>query len=644
MRASSTRLIVTLFTSCLAPFLAAAAPITVQGALRVGALPAPDGTYGVVFALYSGETGGSPVWSESVPSLAVSDGLFATELGKAGGAPPDPSLFASGQAAWFGVKVGGEPELPRRPLGSVPYAVAAELASDLACTGCVEPGALASNTPFAVIKVGSDAITLTKANPNLTFAATGGASVGLDPTTGVVTIGAEVFDPATLTAQDIAVSVPGLPSNLGDALAELAVRNGNPTVGWGASHPVPGADSGEGPSNLWVYTGKRTRFIKRRTDTLLKITLSDTLRINGTAKWARLEVRINGASVGCWADQYVHTLGSSNNDWHVPHSNVCMLGANTVGAGAHEAELWMYSNVGNGYEGWSTHELVLVEELEPSDRRVYQTFTTVSGEMSGAWAPVPGRQLDYTKKEDGTTLRLTIADTFRVAANLNAVWQYLEVRMDGAMMPQRCYFGRYDHVGGATGVDFHHPFVTQCIVTGVSKGNHTFSLWRSAEGGGTAYVGWQRASALMMVEELNEATSGLVYSTAGVAAGEYASTEWAQANGRQVQFTATSNAQVFKVSYSDTIRGSYFCNGGQAFVQLELDGQPTHCIRGVHHATDIGTGQDHHMPFHHTCLLGNLSPGSHTLTVHQRIGVCGSMYLGVNRSYPLLQVEPLAIP
>lgn len=154
----------TFLASCVLPMLAAAAPITVQGALRVGALPAPDGSYGLVFALYASETTGSPVWSESVPNLAVNGGLFATELGKAGGAPPDPALFASEQAAWFGVKVGGEPELARRPLSSVPYAVAADLAADLAtdlaCTGCVEPGALSSDTPFAVIKVGSDTVTL----------------------------------------------------------------------------------------------------------------------------------------------------------------------------------------------------------------------------------------------------------------------------------------------------------------------------------------------------------------------------------------------------------------------------------------------------------------------------------------------------
>ncbi|MDP6947112.1 MAG: hypothetical protein QF464_23380, partial [Myxococcota bacterium] len=67
-------------------------------------------------------------------------GQFRLNLGAV--APLDPWLFAASGGLWLGVTVETEPELPRRPMGTTPYAFQSASASGLSCSGCVEPEAL----------------------------------------------------------------------------------------------------------------------------------------------------------------------------------------------------------------------------------------------------------------------------------------------------------------------------------------------------------------------------------------------------------------------------------------------------------------------------------------------------------------------
>jgi hypothetical protein len=79
-----------------------------------------DGSYSVVFSLYSAASGGSPVWTET-KSVAVANGLFNTALGDA--TALSPALF-NGQALWLGVKVGSDAEsTPRQQILPTAYAL-----------------------------------------------------------------------------------------------------------------------------------------------------------------------------------------------------------------------------------------------------------------------------------------------------------------------------------------------------------------------------------------------------------------------------------------------------------------------------------------------------------------------------------------
>jgi hypothetical protein len=90
------------------------------------------GVTGATFAIYSEETGGSPLWLETQNVQADSKGNYTARLGvtKSEGLPLD--LFTSGEARWLGVQVNGGEEQPRVLLLSVPYALKAADAQTLA--------------------------------------------------------------------------------------------------------------------------------------------------------------------------------------------------------------------------------------------------------------------------------------------------------------------------------------------------------------------------------------------------------------------------------------------------------------------------------------------------------------------------------
>ena len=122
---------------CVASPLAGANPPAEQG-VRIAASVAPllqyqgrlldaptgeplaDGDHTMVFRIYSVETEGSALWTET-KDVPVANGLFSTVLGDT--TALDQALF-NGQALWLGVKVGADPEAaPRQPLLPVPYAL-----------------------------------------------------------------------------------------------------------------------------------------------------------------------------------------------------------------------------------------------------------------------------------------------------------------------------------------------------------------------------------------------------------------------------------------------------------------------------------------------------------------------------------------
>ncbi|MSP93485.1 MAG: hypothetical protein EXR79_17120 [Myxococcales bacterium] len=131
----------------------AAVPTTtlVEGVLLSAAGgPAADGNYAGNFSLYKDAATALPTWTEGPLLVAVKGGFFTVILGST--KPIDAAATAAlGTTPFLGVKIEQDPELTRRPIAAVPYAVRAAVAESLDCSGCVPAAALEASIlkPFA---------------------------------------------------------------------------------------------------------------------------------------------------------------------------------------------------------------------------------------------------------------------------------------------------------------------------------------------------------------------------------------------------------------------------------------------------------------------------------------------------------------
>ena len=97
----------------------------------------PDGTYSMQFAIYDVPTGGTALWSETNPSVAVKGGLFSVLLGSVVNLP---SNIFDNPSRFFGVKVGSDPEMtPRQQIASSAFAFRSAVA------GTVDDGAITTS-------------------------------------------------------------------------------------------------------------------------------------------------------------------------------------------------------------------------------------------------------------------------------------------------------------------------------------------------------------------------------------------------------------------------------------------------------------------------------------------------------------------
>jgi len=127
-------------------FAAPLGTIVLEGQLRtVAGSAVPDGDYSLKVSLYKDKQDPKALHSETI-NTKVKGGGFLLSLGLAQALKSD--VFAGGSAAWVGIQVGTESELPRLPLNHVAYAFAAShaaKAADVACTGCIKTDHLAKD-------------------------------------------------------------------------------------------------------------------------------------------------------------------------------------------------------------------------------------------------------------------------------------------------------------------------------------------------------------------------------------------------------------------------------------------------------------------------------------------------------------------
>ena len=126
---------------------AAAQPQTalVDGVMMsAGGGAAADGKYMMTFGIYAVPSGGNPAWVEGPVEVAVIGGRFQYTMGVSKAF--NLANLAALAKPWLGIKIDNDPELTRRPLNSVLYALRASATAAVDCTGCITDKQLAVGT------------------------------------------------------------------------------------------------------------------------------------------------------------------------------------------------------------------------------------------------------------------------------------------------------------------------------------------------------------------------------------------------------------------------------------------------------------------------------------------------------------------
>ena len=135
-----------------------------------------EGDVALTARIFDVESGGQALWSEVRSAVPVTDGRLSLLLGAE--TPFPGTLFDEG-ARFLEIEINGE-RLPRLRMASTAYALRAGVASAVAA-GAVDAAALAPDAAVRSINDVRGALTLEGEN---------GATVNVDPTTGVITISA----------------------------------------------------------------------------------------------------------------------------------------------------------------------------------------------------------------------------------------------------------------------------------------------------------------------------------------------------------------------------------------------------------------------------------------------------------------------
>lgn len=411
-------------------------------------------------------------------------------------------------------------------------------------------------------------------------------------------------------------------------------------TGWAASS-LDSIYTGLVPVGFWTPSGRKVTIFKASNTSRLKVTVTDNFLTgyNVNAGYGYYEVRMNGGAMSprCYQGEYSGNAQGWGNVYAFPFSTVCLT--DVLPAGLYEFETWVYANVGQAFVGdGAGHAQVVVDEIPSTASYGFSSDGGVASFTATTFQRAPGRTVSYTKQSQGTLLKITLADTLRVGAAINGGYGTLMVRVDNA--DTSCSTGQYDAQG--TGGDFHDPLVMTCILSNVAPGAHTVSVWVRADVG-AAYIGWERSSPLLLVEEV--VNQGMSYNNAIGPSGELGG-DWSGVAGRWLSYTVNAPGKTLRLTYSDTFRSAAGCNGYWGFYQLYVDSQPTGCSNGQY-ASNGGAGQDHHHPINQVCLIKNLAPGPHVFTIssttRQSPGgdTCGTNYFGWGRGQPLLMLEEL---
>ncbi|MGB0590305.1 MAG: hypothetical protein ACPGU1_11545 [Myxococcota bacterium] len=312
MNALKHTLLPLLLCGVIAPFVSAAVPLQMplQGVLRDNAgAPVVEGEFEMTFSIYAEAESEESVWTET-RMVTAQGGQFRLNLGTE--TPLSASIFAASGALWLGVTVEGEPELPRRPMGTTPYAFQATSAQGLACSGCIEPEAFSDSAKEMIRSEAVQAVT----DAGYASQAT---QIAFDDT--ATDIGADTVQSALETLQGL-ITTQQSSSNVNEGAGTVRAYSnqwGLPSYGV-AKEYVHVINPSPPKVQLYLYGGENTGFASSNnlivTNTYAPNSYAGA--VNGVAGEGSLQVGNNVSAFNVGDHILIHqTVGNNPGHWEL---------------------------------------------------------------------------------------------------------------------------------------------------------------------------------------------------------------------------------------------------------------------------------------------------------------------------------------
>ena len=273
-------------------------------------------------------------------------------------------------------------------------------------------------------------------------------------------------------------------------------------------------------------------FTKKSEKSIMRILYYDNLRVIGSGKWCRWEVKVDGRSCKVPLAGSVHTSSGDNDHYPATIVGECV----NLRKGLRKIKIAVTRSSGaDCHTGWTPgpkvmHSLIEVQETcakiegcarigtcEVGKEQCIQCFPgykLVQGTQDSCFMPpgqpaklsafrltkkkkkkdshggdnydqIPGRILKFTKISKANQMKLTYADTMRVYGNGKAC--YWRIRVDRKNCPIDIWNGKHTTVTSDNDRTVH---VIMGTCANIEPGTHEMSIYLWRNSGADCYTGW----------------------------------------------------------------------------------------------------------------------------------------------------------
>jgi hypothetical protein len=329
-------------------------------------------------------------------------------------------------------------------------------------------------------------------------------------------------------------------------------------------------NTNQGGDTYTAIPGRVLTFIKGSSNTLMKLTYADNLRVygNGKACYWRIRVDNKNCPIDIWNGK--HTTHTSDND-HTPHALIGTCPGLSVGAHTMTIYLWRSSGA-DCYTGWSASGerdayFMEAEEINPKGQFTSKMFNVGDDGRDGG--TLNGVNLGFDKRSADTHLRITWSTNLRTRAHNNrgGVECYWELRIDGKSCPAPSKIGASMH--SQHNDNDHIPVSIVGWCQKIKTGPHILTVFISRNGGNAdCYTGWNNQD-YMEVWEPTKAEQKMIYyfQKTGTQSGSDGTN-----SVLNFKFTKQSTKSLMRIVYYDNLRviGS---NGRWCRWEVRVDGK-----------------------------------------------------------------------